>query len=710
MKKIITLMAQLFVIFNIFSQINYINLEEVFRNAKMHPENLTQLQWRSEGEFIWVAKNSIINSSTKGNKIDTICRLFEINAKLKSKKIDTLNFFPSIKWVNEKVFYFVHKNKLLYFEIKKNILSVITEYYDKSANHDIDFQSKRVAYTRDDKNLFVSDNLKNFEVSKDGGNGIVNGESVHRNEWGIDKGTFWSPNGNYLAFYRMDESMVSEYPLIKTSEKISKVEKIRYPMAGGKSHEVTIGIYNVETGTSVFLQTGEPKEQFLTNITWSKDELSIFVAIVNRQQNNMKLNQYDVTTGLFIKTIYEETNRKYVEPQNGMFFFNKNPNKFLWLSQRDGWNHIYQFDKSGKMEKQYTKGEWVVKEIYGFDQKDEFLYFSGNRESVIETHIYSYEIKTGNILCLTKEPGTHSATFSKDFKYFIDRYNSTQTANTIKIKNNKGETIKTLLESKDPLKDYTLGQTQIFTIKNKNKQDLYCRLIKPANFDATKKYPCFVYVYGGPHSQLVTNSWLGGAGYFLNYMAQKGYVVFTLDNRGTANRGFEFESAIHRNLGTYEMEDQLCGIDYLKSQPYVDTTKMAIDGWSYGGFMTLTMILNNPNLFKSATCGGPVVDWKWYEVMYGERYMDMPSENWENYDKISTLAQIDNLKTRLLIFHGALDNTVVWQHSLNFIEKAIKAGKLVDYFVYPSHEHNVKGIDRLHLWRKIEQYHNDILK
>lgn len=481
-------------------------------------------------------------------------------------------------------------------------------------------------------------------------------------------------------------------------------------MAGMKSHQVTIGIYNNTSGKSIFLETGESKEQFLTNITWSPDEKSVYVFVLNRLQNHLKVNQYDALTGMFYKTLYEEKNPRYVEPQNGLFFFNKTPSKFICMSQRDSYNHLYLMETNTKEVKQLTKGTWVVKDFIGIDAKDEFVYFTGNRESPIETHLYSLELKTGNIINLTKVDGTHAPLASPDYAYFIDKYSNLKTANQVDLITNKGVSVRTLHTSIDPLKDCKLGETSIFTIKNKENTDLYCRMIKPSNFDPNKKYPVLVYVYGGPHSQLVTNSWLGGAGHFLNYMAQQGYIIFTLDNRGTANRGFQFESCIHRQVGVLESEDQLAGVDYLKTLPYVDPTRIGLDGWSYGGFMTLNLLLKNPGVFKAASCGGPVIDWKWYEIMYGERYMDRIDENMDGYEKTSLLNYVDSLNAPLLIFQGAQDNTVLWQHSQSFIEKCIKSGKMVEYFIFPNHEHNVSGPDRVYLWRKIEEFHNRNLK
>ncbi len=690
-----------------FGQKGIINLPDVF-TGKLSPQSLSQLQWKNNNVYTWVANNAIIQCDVKKNKIDTLITLAKFNESLKSLGLESMKRIPTFKWLDDNSFTFLTETRFLLYDFKSKKISVITEFLKGGDHFEIDPTKKKVAYVQKN-NIYVSENKNNFPVTKDGGNGIKNGIEVHRNEWGINKGLFWSPSGNYLAFYRMDESMVTDYPLVDISKRVAATDFEKYPMAGMESHHVTIGIYNNSNGEVIFLQTGEPKEQFLTNVVWGKDELSIYVAVLNRYQNHLKLNQYDALTGFFIKTIYEEKNNRYVEPLTPMYFLNSNSDQFLWQSQRDGWNHFYLFDRYGKMLKQLTKGQWVVQELIGTDAKDEFLYFVANIDSPIESQIYSYEMKTGKLAKLTNVPGQHRAYFSPDYKYFIDQYNSQTIPNKYVLMTNNGTKVRDVFESTNPLANYNLGETSIFTIKNKENQDLYCGMVKPANFDPTKKYPVLIYVYGGPHSQLIKNNW-NGAGHFLQYMAQKGYIIFTLDNRGTSNRGFEFESCIHRHVGDLEMEDQMEGVNYLKKLPYVDSTRLGLDGWSYGGFLVLTMMLRNPGVFVSATCGGPVVDWKWYEVMYGERYMDRPDENMDGYETASVLNYVKNLQGNLLIFQGLQDATVVPQHSLSFIDKCIQEGKIVDYFVYPSHEHNVRGIDRVHLWRKIERHHEMYLK
>jgi dipeptidyl-peptidase-4 len=543
-------------------------------------------------------------------------------------------------------------------------------------------------------------------VTNDTDPGIVNGKAVHRVEFGIYKGIFWSPKGNYLAFYRKDETMVTDYPLVDIDTRIAEEKDIKYPMAGMKSHEVTLGVYDINNERIHFINTGEPKDQYLTSVTWSPDEQFIFIALLNRDQNHLKLNKYDALTGQLVKTLFEEKDKEWVEPEHELYFLNSKPDQFVWFSERNGFNHLYLYDIDGNLIKQLTKGNFTVTEYLGSDPKDKTIFYISNEENPIEKQIYMLDVKSGEKIKLTSIKGTHNGIPAKSGKYILNSYSSfsEDIAREYALIDIKGNVKQILLENKDPLSDYNLGETSVFTIKNDEDQELYCRMIKPHDFDPEKKYPVFLYVYGGPHSQLVTDSWLAGGGLFLNYMAQQGYVVFTLDNRGTANRGIEFEQAIHRNLGKYEVEDQVAGINYLKTLDFVDPDRIGVNGWSYGGFMTISLMLKHPEIFKVGVCGGPVTDWKYYEVMYGERYMDTPQDNPEGYEESSLINKTANLDGKLLVIHGTEDPTVVWQHSLVFLQNCIKSGKQLDYFVYPGHGHGVRGKDRLHLNIKMANY------
>ncbi len=729
MRRFIVYGILMFTVLAVNAQGKVFKIED-FTNPKLRPSTLSGLQWiEKEDAFTYVKNNCLIKFTVASDKADTIVKLDDINKGYVNYYEDKLKLsrFPSITWINSNCFIFQSDTCFFRFYFKEKEIQLINYIINSAENIDIEGNNNYIAFTKDN-NLYISkigvlrDGIdKNskpnegvvfltYPVNSDTNKNIVYGQAAHRNEFGIEKGTFWSPKGNLLAFYRMDQTMVTDYPLVDINTRIAGLNNIKYPMAGMKSHHVTVGVLNPETGESVFLKTGEPAEQYLTNITWSPDEKYIYIAVLNRGQNHMKLNQYDAATGDFIKTLFEEENEKYVEPERGLYFMKTNPAQFIWFSERDGYDHLYLYNTDGKLIRQLTKGEWVVTKFLGFDNDESHALFLSTKESPLEQNIYSVNIKTLEIKKISADKGTHNAVISGDGKYLIDYYSNLNTGIEYKIFSTEGKFIRSVYQDKNPLKDYKMGETSEFTIKSRDNTDLYCRMIKPIDFDPNKKYPVIVYVYGGTHVQLVTESWMGGGDLFLNYMAQKGYVIFTLDNRGSANRGLTFEQAIFRNLGTLEVKDQIDGVNYLKSLNFVDTAKIGVYGWSYGGFMTISMMLKNPGVFKVAVAGGPVIDWQYYEIMYGERYMDTPEENPEGYKNASLLNYVDNLTGKLMIIHGGIDPTVVWQNSLRFIDECIKRGKQVDYFVYPCNEHSVGGKNKLHLYKKISQYFDDYLK
>jgi dipeptidyl-peptidase-4 len=703
----------LLIVVKSFSQNKELTLEDAYTNRALYPKTMAQLQWIATSDcYSYVSLKMLIKGNVENEKRDTLLNLSQINDAVKKLGDADLTAFPDITWTDANTFYFNENNKIYTYNLTTKTAQSVSTTNEKADNTDISDNTLYAAYTVKN-NLYVSVKGKEYAVTSDSNKNIVNGKSVHREEFGITKGTFWSPKGDLLAFYRMDQTMVTDYPLVhidNLSDRIAEEELIKYPMAGMKSHHVTVGVYDPLTQKKIFLKTGEPAEQYLTNITWSPDEKYIFIQVLNRGQNHMKVNQYNAATGDFIKILFEEENDKYVEPLHPLYFLKTKPDEFIYQSQKDGYNHLYLYDINGKLIKQLTNGNWVVTELLGTDEKETKVFYVSTAVSPLDKDIYSVELKSGKTTKISSVKGTHIAQVSKDGKYVIDNYSSTSISGEYDLETSSAKVLQVLQKNNNTLKEYKMPETAIFTIKAKDSSDLYCRIIKPPDFDPKKKYPVIVYVYGGPHEQLITDTWLSGAGLFLNYLAMQGYVVFTLDNHGTANRGLAFEQAIFRNLGTLEVEDQMLGVDYLKKLSYVDTSKIGVHGWSYGGFMTISMLLKHSDVFKVAVAGGPVIDWKYYEVMYGERYMDTPEENPDGYDNANLLNYVKNLKGKLLIIHGAIDNTVVWQHSLTFVKKCVDEGKQLDYFVYPEHEHNVRGKDRVHLLHKIENYFNDYLK
>ena len=573
--------------------------------------------------------------------------------------------------------------------------------------------SRATAYVEDNQLYVVDGEGKKHQLSADGSRDIVYGQSVHRNEFGIRKGTFWSPKGNRLAFYRMDQSMVTDYPQVDIFPRSATYEPDKYPMAGMTSHKVTVGVYDVKTEKTIYLQAGDPTDRYFTNIAWSPDEKTIYMFELNRKQNDCRLVSYDAKSGEKIAELYHETSDKYVEPQNPIQFLPWDETKFIMQSQKDGYNHLYLFDVSGKELKQITSGKWVVLNVVGFNTKTKSILILSNETHPMNSNLYTVNIKNGKRRLLGKGIGVaQSAQPSTSGQMVALKLSSYNHPRFIDIINTNGMgKVTELLDAEDPWKEYQQPIYESGSIKAADgTTDLYFRMVKPHNFDPNKKYPTVVYVYGGPHAHNVDASWHYASRSWETYMAQKGYIVFILDNRGSENRGRDFEQATFHQLGQIEMQDQMTGVEYLKKQPYVDMNRLGVHGWSFGGFMTISLMTNYPDIFKVGVAGGPVIDWKWYEVMYGERYMGTPQGNPDGYAKTSLIDKAKNLKGKLQIITGYNDNTVVPQHCLSFLDACIKAGTQPDFFAYPGEEHNMRGHASVHLHERITQYFEDYLK
>lgn len=689
--------------------------------SKFVPRNLKQLQWY--GDTYIYAKGDSLLSAIPGKAEQVALTLGKLNEALTAAGLKTVGSLPTFSVVGGEtpLLVFNSKGHRIHYNCKDN--KVVADYRlaEKGANFDYCPANGYIAFTEGNNLRVLSPANSTEPVTTETAEGIVCGQAVHQREFGITKGTFWSPKGSALAFYRMDESMVTTYPLVDNDARCAEYVPHKYPMAGMKSHEVTVGVYNLATKQTVWLQTGLPKEKYLTNISWSPDEKSIYIAELNRDQNDMHLVRYSALTGKKEAELFAETDERYVEPLCPLLFLPNNPNQFVWQSEKDGFNHLYLYDTNGKQLKQLTKGEWVVISVLGFDKKGENLFVSATAPhpsssfsygTPMEVYAWKINIKTGNRTCISQAKGVHRVSVSPSGLCAIDWMSSPAVPRNIDIVRTKdGLSIASLLSAKNPYEGYTMPEVEVGTIKAADGEtDLHYRLIKPVGLDENKKYPTIVYVYGGPHSQLVTGDWMNGARGWDLYMAQRGYVVFTVDSRGTGNRGHAFESAIHRNLGVVEMADQMKGVDFLQSLAYVDTDRIGVHGWSYGGFMTTNLMLTHPDVFKVGAAGGPVIDWSNYEIMYGERYMDRPQDNPEGYKNANLKLKAGNLKGHLLLIHGTIDPVVVWQHSLGFLKASVEADTYPDYFVYPGHEHNVIGKDRPHLHEKITRYFDDYLK
>jgi len=717
MKKLILLIHLVAIAFFGFAQNKQLTMQDAMSNARtmLAPENLSQIQFVYGTEDYVYAKrigNAVVwlKGGAKTKEDQTFLTLTQLNQKLSAAKKDTLKAMPMIQF-NQGADWILNLNgSKVALNPVTNTVNVIVDQSTMTKGNVEESKAGYIAYL-DNFNLFVGKGADQKQVTTDGSKDIVYASSVHRDEFGISKGTFWSNSGKLLAFYRMDQRMVTDYPIIDWTSRPAQNVNIKYPMAGDKSHQVTLGVYNAETKAVVYLKTGEPVEQYLTNIAWSPDDKYVYIAVLNRGQNHMKLNQYDAVTGNLVKTLFEETDAKYVEPLVPMLFLKNDPSKFIWQSNRDGWNHLYLYSSTGKLLKQLTKGSWEVLDVKGFDPKGDQLFYVSTEESPITRNLYVLNVKSGKSRRITKGFAVHNAQISTSGNTIIDSYSTPDEPRVIQLVETASSKAKVLLKAANPLAAYATANSSIFTIKSKSGDDLYMSLYKPVNYDATKKYPVVVYWYGGPHAQLITNGWNAGSGdYWSRYMAQNGYVVLTIDVRGSDNRGKAFEQSMFRRAGDVQMEDMMSAVDYLKSQPYVDAANMGLFGWSFGGFATTDFMLTHPGVFKAAVAGGPVINWAFYEIMYTERYMDTPQENPEGYAATYLSNKVDQLKGKLLLIHGQQDPVVVQQHSVDFVKKAVDKGVQVDYMIYPGHEHNVMGKDRIHLYQKVTDYFNQNLK
>ena len=682
-----------------------LTMEEAVLGRGLAVENI-QCTWRSNGASYTIIEGEElydVNPETNERKLLTTLEKMNriVGADLKRIPAHTLTGKGTLR--------FYAGRELVGFDT--NVDTMIHRFPIPEGAQNLRYADEgRFLFTRGNNLYHTERDGSIYAITENADKNIVSGQSVSRNEFGIVGGMFPAPDKIQVAFFQKDESNVKSFPLLNINTRTGESVDIKYPMAGMASEKVRLGIYNYETRKTVWVEpTDFDEERYLTCISWGPDSKTVYIQVLDRAQKQMHLNAYSAEDGSFIKTILTEENEKYVEPQYDLHFIKGEPEKFIYTtSNRDGWRNLYLCSLADGSIERLTKVDADVELVAVHGR---YLYYYTTEFSPVERHLVRLDRKTGKRLRLTTEPGVHLCTISPDGRYFFDSYSSLEVPRVVRIAQTDGKKSRELLRAEDPSKEINYGTIELGTVKSADgNYDNYYRLIKPHNFDPAKKYPVILYVYGGPHSQMVTNSFQAQLRRWEMYMAQRGYVVFVMDNRGTTNRGLAFEQAIHGQCGKCEMADQMAGLEWLLAHKWCDRERVGVHGWSYGGFMTISLMTNYPEVFKVGVAGGPVIDWKWYEVMYGERYMDHPEKNKEGYASTSLLPMAEKLEGKLLICQGAIDPTVVWQHSLSFVECCIKAGVQVDYFPYPTHEHNVMGKDRVHLMQKVTDYFEDYLR
>lgn len=708
MKRFLAIIIILCVAFNCsYAQKTRITLEEaLLQSGKFRPDTQNSIQWSPAGgrwAYYDTATQKIVIETTTGSK--TVINPQDLE---KAFGINVNRVPQSFSWATSDAFYINTGRAIYLYNISSKSGKKLIDWDVRADYMTISDARDAIAYSTAG-DVYYKKGSKTTRITTDGDikNGIINGQSVHRNEFGIAGGIFLSHSGSKVAYYRKDESRVARYPIVNTTTRIATVEDIAYPMAGETSENVTLHIYDTATGKNIEVKKQGGTEDYLTAITWDPNEKYIYVAEVTRDQKHMSFNKFDAASGAFVKTLFSEDNNRWVEPEEAAMFFPSRPGEFFWRSERDGNVHYYRYSTDGQLLGRATDGVVQVERVIGL--YGDFFYYVTTADAGMDRCIKFTDLKTGKVGFVHGEKGTWNGYLDPMGRYMVCTFTDLNTPFKViltqlsKDGRNMGKDIRTTFTAANPMQNYIIGQVKLGRII-KDGREYNTRMVLPSDFDPTRRYPVLLYVYGGPHLQMVRNTFRGGADLWMHHMAERGYVIFTMDGRGTPARGFDWESAIHRQCGTLEVQDQMIGIDFLKNQSFIYPNRIAVYGWSYGGFMSTNLMLTHPDVFNVAVAGGPVVDWKWYEVMYTERYMDTPQDNPEGFKNASLLGKIKNLKNPLLLIHGTSDPVVVWQHSQELVRAAITEGRPVDYMIYPGHEHNVYGSDRLHLITKVLDY------
>jgi dipeptidyl-peptidase 4 len=717
MKNIIAFIILISTVFNSYSQQNFTMQEAVLGiSTTLAPANFKGLQWRGNNALVYsIGKDTNekwVQINIPNGSIDTLSSAKEWRTLMSKNNISGSNKLPALTWLNNTEAYFVIDSTYYLLNINKQLFTVKKLYsIPASAEHTtMHAATKNLAFVYNYNLYCISTDGALRAITQDGSANLLYGTSVHRDEFGIDGGIFWSNDGAHLAYYKMDQSMVKDYPIIDWKAIPATVRNIKYPFAGDTSHQVSLNVYHLSNNTNTKIITPGPADQYLTSVGWASNNEALFIGVLNRFQKYYELNKYNANTGNKINTITTEQSTIYVEPQHSLMPVPNKPNDYIYWSNKSGYTHLYLYNDEKKNLKQITQGSYNVNEILGYNQNNSELIISSSKDDPREKNIYAVDIYDNTFRKLSNEGGVHRAICNSNASYVLDVYNNNSIPRNIEVLAVEGDYEKRLLTANNTLNNYNVAQVKPIQLNASDGTLLYGKLIVPHNFDANKKYPVIVYLYNGPHIQLNTNSWPASGNLWYDYLTQQGYIVWVMDGRGSGNRGLAFEQATHLKLGTIEMEDQLVGINYLKQLAYIDSTRMGMHGWSFGGFMTTSFMLRQPNIFKVAVAGGPVMDWSKYEIMYTERYMSTPADNKQGYEDNNLLTKTKNLKGKLLIIHGTDDDVVVLQHSQLFIKNCVDNGIPIDYFNYVGHPHNVRGKDRVHLMQKITDYFNLHLK
>jgi dipeptidyl-peptidase 4 len=582
-------------------------------------------------------------------------------------------------------------NALAWYDLKSQAGHVLVSGKANLGDVKISPDSKYVSFTRD-HNLWIAsvDDGKERAVTTGGTEVLRKGEVdwVYSEELAIYSGYWWAPDSSAIAYMEMDESKVTQFSLVNFESYTGEAELQRYPVAGGQNPTVRILVASLSGGEPSVMDVGSETNIYIPRVNWLPDSRRLAIQRLNRDQNFLELLLADAATGK-TSTLLTEKDPYWINIHDDLHFF-KDGKRFLWASERTGYRHIYLYGLDGKQISQITKGDWEVSHVDGIDEEKGVVYFTSPEKSPTERHFYRENLDGSGFTRLTKEDGMHIASLSPNAAFFVDTYSNAITPPRQDLYRTDGTKASTLNENKvEELAQYHLSPVEFFTVKARDGVSLNCSIIKPPHFDPSKKYPVIVYTYGGPHAQVVLNAWTNVSFLWHQLMAQKGYIIFSLDNRGSTGRGHVFEQSIHYHLSVAELSDQRDGVAWLQQQSWVDPQRIGIWGWSYGGYMTLNAMFRAPDLFKVGFAGGPVTDWHFYDTIYTERYMGLPQQHESDYKESSPVNHLENFKGKLLIAQGTGDDNVHYSNTLTLINDLISRGTYVEVFAAPGRGHGV---------------------
>jgi dipeptidyl-peptidase-4 len=699
-----------------FAQQKDITLEDIFTKGAFASKGVPGFNSMKNGKYYCAQddnENIIRYSFANGKAEDTLVKASDL--KFGGKAIEHFDY----TWSNDEQKLLLQTNhKQIYrhsFAATVYVYDVKTKQIIKPSNESLmltEFapNGTTLAYVRDN-NLYVYDLTagKETQVTSDGKvNNIINGATdwVYEEEFALSKGFYWNNSGDQLAYYRFDESGVKEYEMAMYGTLYPAQYKFKYPKAGEANSVVEIYTYNIATGKKQLVNTGSEKDIYIPRVNWTKDNNTFCIQRLNRLQNKLELLLANSQNGTS-KTIYTEENKAYIDIPELTFM--GDGKSFLMNSEKDGHNHIYQYDLNGGLIRQVTKGNWDVDQFYGVDEKKKVAYVSTSEVSSTERNVFAFSLDGKFKKQLTNQRGWNGATFNSDYTYFLLAYSAINTPSRFSLCDASGKELRVLEDNQDlkqKMDQLAISKAEMTSYKNAYGEDLNAFVIKPINFDAAKKYPVLMYVYGGPGHQLAVNRWMGSNYFWFQHLAEKGYMIVCTDGRGTGFKGEAFKKSTYLQLGKYEIEDQIFVAKELGKLPYVDAGRIGMFGWSFGGYMSSLAISKGADVFKSAIAVAPVTNWRYYDNIYTERFMRTPQENGKSYDDNSPINHVEKIKGNYLIIHGTADDNVHFQNSVEMVDMMIKKGVRFDSEFYPNKNHGISGgkFTRFHLYDRMTRF------